>query len=534
MKRGLSFAVALVLLLTLAFPMTASAATAPVYFNSCTDLRDIHPDVTDWNSCCYICSIAMILTTKGIANATPYEVWVNNGRDAYVYWNRIYDAYGVKSEREYFSGTSEQIKAQIIGLCQSHPEGVMLFGTTNWGSHHAVVAFLDDNGSLYFQDPGSSGLTYQKFGSGCFASFTQLEGYRIFTGGPEYSSDKMQWQNHTQTPKDNDFYTYVEAVPQGSGTFTEVGITVWNPHNNNQTVASKKEPINAVTADQLQIWYDVWEETGTKLTGGGNLVYQIYVVFDGVYYHSPVYTVDVLGTHGHDYRNWYVQTPSTCTQAGVQVGSCIYCGLQDSQPAPLADHDYEMAVVEPNCSQPGYTLHVCSECSSSYSDNHEPENDQHVYENDKDTTCELCGYVRKLKVETTPMHRLYNPNSGEHFYTGSLDERDVLVAAGWQYEGIAWNSPVKGGAPVYRLYNPNSGDHHYTMSSDEKDHLVGVGWQYEGIAWNSASSSNVPQYRLYNPNADCGSHHYTGSAEERDYLVSLGWHYEGIGWYGIA
>ena len=136
--------------------------------------------------------------------------------------------------------------------------------------------------------------------------------------------------------------------------------------------------------------------------------------------------------------------------------------------------------------------------------------------------------------EVVAMYRLYNPNSGEHFYTGSNEEKNTLVSAGWHYEGIAWNAPIKSGAPVYRLYNPNNGDHHYTMSAEERDMLAGVGWKYEGVAWNSASPSNIPMYRLYNPNADCGSHHYTGSTEERDYLVSLGWKYEGIGWYGIA
>lgn len=135
--------------------------------------------------------------------------------------------------------------------------------------------------------------------------------------------------------------------------------------------------------------------------------------------------------------------------------------------------------------------------------------------------------------EVTPMYRLYNPNSGEHFYTGSTVERDTLVGYGWIYEGIAWNAPVDGGEPVYRLFNPNNGDHHYTMSTVERDNLVSVGWQYEGIAWNSVAPNDYPQYRLYNPNADCGSHHYTGSTEERDYLVSLGWRYEGIGWYGL-
>lgn len=158
----------------------------------------------------------------------------------------------------------------------------------------------------------------------------------------------------------------------------------------------------------------------------------------------------------------------------------------------------------------------------------------HIYLNDQDPGCENCGELRVLKAVTTPMYRLYNPNSGEHFYTGSVQEKTVLVEAGWQYEGVAWNAPAAGGMPVYRLYNPNAGDHHYTMSEAERDMLIGVGWNYEGIAWFSATAENIPQYRLYNPNAVCGSHHYTGSKEECLMLEQAGWIYEGIGWFGMA
>ena len=158
-----------------------------------------------------------------------------------------------------------------------------------------------------------------------------------------------------------------------------------------------------------------------------------------------------------------------------------------------------------------------------------PETD-HQYENNMDKTCEICGYER---IVTVSMYRMYNPNSGEHFYTGSTEERDMLINAGWHYEGVAWNAPVAGEIYIHRVYNPNSGDHHYSASKEEIDMLTALGWRYEGIAWNSAEEGNVPQYRLYNPNADCGSHHYTSSTEEKNFLVSLGWIYEGIGWYGI-
>ncbi len=157
----------------------------------------------------------------------------------------------------------------------------------------------------------------------------------------------------------------------------------------------------------------------------------------------------------------------------------------------------------------------------------------HVYSDDKDTSCNVCGESREEAIRTIPMYRLFNPNSGEHFYTGSVEERDMLVGVGWNYEGVAWNAPVTTGEPVYRLFNPNSGDHHYTMSAQERDNLIVVGWIYEGVAWNSATPDNVPLYRLYNPNAYSGIHHYTGSIEERDMLVGLGWIYEGIAWYGM-
>lgn len=135
----------------------------------------------------------------------------------------------------------------------------------------------------------------------------------------------------------------------------------------------------------------------------------------------------------------------------------------------------------------------------------------------------------------TLLHRMYNPNSGEHFYTKSGSERYNLILSGWKYEGDGWIAPDTGD-PVYRLYNENAGDHHYTMSGRERDNLVAAGWKYEGIGWYSApKETGTPLYRLYNPNASgAGSHHYTTSEKEKNSLMSIGWKYEGIGWYGLG
>lgn len=132
------------------------------------------------------------------------------------------------------------------------------------------------------------------------------------------------------------------------------------------------------------------------------------------------------------------------------------------------------------------------------------------------------------------MYRLYNINTGEHFYTSSLTEKDALVTVGWSYEGIGWTAPSTG-APVYRLFNPNSDDHHYTMSGSETDFLVSIGWTNEGIAWYSSTeaTNQVPLYRLFNPNEKTATHHYTLNLNEKSNLQALGWKDEGIGWYGI-
>ena len=146
--------------------------------------------------------------------------------------------------------------------------------------------------------------------------------------------------------------------------------------------------------------------------------------------------------------------------------------------------------------------------------------------------------ITSSTITEVAMHRLYNPNSGEHFYTANQGERDNLVTLGWSDEGVGWVAPVKSPVPVYRLYSGT--DHHYTTDVSERDHLVSVGWRDEGIGWYSDEGQHVALYRQFNPNVDpsapmnnSGSHNYTTSKEENDALVGLGWKAEGIGWYAI-
>lgn len=134
---------------------------------------------------------------------------------------------------------------------------------------------------------------------------------------------------------------------------------------------------------------------------------------------------------------------------------------------------------------------------------------------------------------TVNMHRLYNPFTGEHFYTHDLDERDELVSYGWIYENIGWVAPEVSKTPVYRLFNPYTSDHHYTTSSGERSTMVSAGWVDEGVGWYSDDNEAVALYREFNPYETIGTHNYTTSKEEHDALVSIGWLGEGIAWYAL-
>lgn len=149
----------------------------------------------------------------------------------------------------------------------------------------------------------------------------------------------------------------------------------------------------------------------------------------------------------------------------------------------------------------------------------------------------LGDYHRLLdtKIVSTPaaqncVYRLYNPVSGDHFYTTSILERNSAANSGYTYEGIAFD--VSGDSnPVYRLYNYKTGEHFYTTSTSERDSAMkNSGFSLEGVAYSISGSSNTPIYRLVQARYPY-MHFYTSSTVERDSIVKSGdWRYEGIAW----
>jgi hypothetical protein len=134
-----------------------------------------------------------------------------------------------------------------------------------------------------------------------------------------------------------------------------------------------------------------------------------------------------------------------------------------------------------------------------------------------------------------PLWRLYQANSGDHFYTTYAEERDKAIQDfGYVSEGIACHVlPVGDGAgfPLYRLYNNMSNDHFYTTSAAEHDKAIqDYGYVSEGVACHVlpvGDDASVPLYRLFSSMSS--DHFYTTSAAERDNAVqNCGYVSEGI------
>ena len=224
-------------------------------------------------------------------------------------------------------------------------------------------------------------------------------------------------------------------------------------------------------------------------------------------YNTSLNSATIHYKHFHTWQAAACTAPKTCTVCGAIEGSAL-------------GHNWQTTA----CDKPM----ICSVCMASSG---RPAG--HTYDNGVDGTCNVCNVHRETTEKRTVMHmfRMYDPNSGEHFYTGSEAERDFLVTVGWHYEGVGFTFSRTTGMPVYRLYDPVYGEHLYTMDVKEKDTLIAQGWNLEGIAFNSAYDTEVPQYRLHNPNAKRGAYHFTASEAERDMLIALGWEYQGIGFY---
>lgn len=158
------------------------------------------------------------------------------------------------------------------------------------------------------------------------------------------------------------------------------------------------------------------------------------------------------------------------------------------------------------------------------------------------------------ETEGVTVYRFYNQGTGTHFYTASIEERDMVIAT-WPnvftFEGPAfmvfeegWFPPdmEPGRAPVYRFFNKANTSHFYTISAAEADMVKSkypATFAFDGVGFEAYTQTSdwggvMQVHRFYNMNN--GSHFFTISPTEKA-IVQIQYRgtyrYEGIAFYAI-
>lgn len=130
---------------------------------------------------------------------------------------------------------------------------------------------------------------------------------------------------------------------------------------------------------------------------------------------------------------------------------------------------------------------------------------------------------------TATFLRAYNPTADYHFFTTNPVEFANAVNHGYVDESTGQSGfsvyvdTVPGSRPIHRLYNLNTGRHYYTTSNGERDYLVSLGgWLFEkeeGYLFSSATSGANEVFRLYNSSS--GVHLYTTNSVMKDAVLAM-------------
>ena len=160
---------------------------------------------------------------------------------------------------------------------------------------------------------------------------------------------------------------------------------------------------------------------------------------------------------------------------------------------------------------------------------------------------QIVDYFAANSVEAPMVHRFFRTDTGSHFYTASLVEKQIVIdnLPHYSYEGISYQAasnseaadPVSGAKPVYRFFNQSTGVHLYTISEVEKDYIIDnhSNYTFENVAYHAFDTpqeDTVELYRFYQTEEDF--HFFTPSVGERDYVIDNFPNYELEGNNGIA
>lgn len=147
---------------------------------------------------------------------------------------------------------------------------------------------------------------------------------------------------------------------------------------------------------------------------------------------GSAFVTDATEALGHTWDKGTLVTNATCTGEGMMEYRCIRCGYHRLEGNAASGHDYKVEVIQPTCTEMGYTIHTCTRCGDTYQDSYtkatghkpgdwiidrQPTTDT---KGSKHKECQECGET----LDTQPMEKIRNEattdSNGEAIVGGYL------------------------------------------------------------------------------------------------------------------
>jgi len=145
---------------------------------------------------------------------------------------------------------------------------------------------------------------------------------------------------------------------------------------------------------------------------------------------------------------------------------------------------------------------------------------------------------------TSGVHRFFNTQNGNHFFTSNNDEAIVVAQMEiFQYEGQAFARNVmdeSNSIGIHRFFNDINGSHFYTANAVEAETVreMGGAFRYEGVAYQAfreKTEGTTELYRFFNK--ESGAHFYTSNTDEMEHVkleLAGSYQFEGVAYYVAA
>lgn len=177
--------------------------------------------------------------------------------------------------------------------------------------------------------------------------------------------------NYTETLERTKEHTYTSTVT--APTCTQGGYTTYTCSCGDTYTADETSALSHNMSDFVQTVAPTCTEKGTSRSDCSRCDY---------------YETEEVALLPHTESQWIIDKAATCTAKGSKHIECTECHtIIKTEAVAIAAHTYGKTVVAPTCTQGGYTIYSCGECTYSYIADETPVTD-HNY---SDGVCTTCG-----------------------------------------------------------------------------------------------------------------------------------------------